>query len=396
MKRGKAKFVPGTELGEPIHKSLNDEQEFKGLYDAIANFDGSNVTESGVNALDESGQWKKPSIPVAPANAYYVKLKNGPWRDRLEFTDQNGEKKELYLAADFNPGENAEVTAEVMSVPRRGGIPGIQVGDEIGFCYLAIYNEEVTGADPEGVFTEDEPTHPLIQTWSNKKDEILEREYLLNDRYAGRRYHAGIVVDEMKGTFGEFESWLEKVGKFREGAGKIDKNRLDWDGETYWKVETQFVYCVKRGEVVESVPGYVFCTVPEPVPAHTEFESGLIAVNTSTELPKRAWVMAVLPAPASGIKKADALYIRVDVAERYKFWGRDCLVVEDQYVMAGGIAWFPLRAAGAGMPDEPPFIPADQEDQVSKLRKRIAARSAAREVWDDSDLDNRKKSRRKK
>lgn len=362
--------------------------------------------------LDEVGQCPDmpdmPVIPVAPANAYYVKLKNGPWRDRLEFTDQNGEKKELYLAADFNPGENAEVTAEVMSVPRRGGIPGIRVGDEIGFCYLAIYNEEVTGADPEGVFTEDEPTHPLIQTWSNKKDEILEREYLLNDRYAGRRYHAGVVVDEMKGTYAEFESWLERVGKFREGAGKIDKNRLDWDGETYWKVETQFVYCVKRGEVVESVPGYVFCTVPEPEPVHSQLESGLIAVNTSTELPKRAWVKAVLPAPASEIKKSDDLYIRVDVAERYKFWGMDCLVIEDQYVMA--IESYPssrwtglLPAAGAGIPDEPPFLPADQEDQVSKLRKSIMERKGMADLADDlkpkrdeSDLENRKKSRRKK
>lgn len=298
-------------------------------------------------------------VPVAPSNRYYVEMKEGEFRNKSD----GG----LYIETMYNPGEHAEVTGIIKSVPRRGGIPGLRVGDEIAFSYLVVYSEEVIGADGDEVFYEDEQIVPTIVSWSNKLGVTIERHYLLNDKYRGikivsQRDKDGsvsrIVDDVVEGKFGVVESWLEK-NKFRERAGKVDVNCLDLDGKKYWSVDTEFVYAVKRGDVIECVPGYYLCSRPAPVVPFKFYsatesafdgeraESLLVdeygqtgkMVGVKLEQDATCWVEVLRTSYGSDVTAGSQVYVSLKHVPEYKFWGLDCVLVREDQILG-------TRAAG--------------------------------------------------
>lgn len=279
---------------------------------------GAMVSVVGVNGVDDGH-------PVAPADRYYVELVGQGF-----ITETEGG---LFVPWEFNPGEMAQVTGVVRSVPRRGGHDGIVPGMEIAFSYLAVYDEDVIGADDGEVFYEDAVTVPGIQTWSNGKGHILERKYMNNDRWRGRKYVDDMVVDMMEGTFGQFESWLEK-NKFRERAGRKLNNVLDWGGRKYLSVDRQFVYGFKRqdrGEF-ECVAPFYFCAAPVHQTGEVEVgsESGLVGVKFEVE--KRGWLRVLTGHAGGAVREGMEVYVELNKCPEYRIDGVSVMVVEEDQI----------------------------------------------------------------
>lgn len=273
--------------------------------------------------------------PVAPADFYFVELAG----DGFVTESEGG----LYIPWEFNPGEFAQVMGKVASVPRRGAHAGIVPGVELAFSYLAVYDEEVRGVDEGDVFYPDESVYPGVQTWTNGKGHILERKYMNNDKWRGRKFVDELIVDQYEGDFAGFESWLEK-NPFRERAGRKLNNVMDWGGRKYLRVHRDLVYGYRQAGEVKCVAPYYFCAVPETEAGPKRWEEsevGLEVVKLRKE--KWAWVEVLVGHEGCAVSTGKWVYVRVEACPEYDMFGRRVLVVEQDQIM-GIMDFDPLTA----------------------------------------------------
>lgn len=296
--------------------------------------------------------------PVAPAGFYFVELAG----DGFVTESEGG----LYIPWEFNPGEFAQVIGKVASVPRRGGHEGVVPGMDLAFSYLAAYDEDVHGVDAGEVFYPDESVYPVVQTWSNGKGVILERKYMNNDKWRGRKYVEELVVDEYNGDYAGFESWLEK-NPFRERAGRKLNNVMDWGGRRYLRVDRQFVYGYRKDGEVKCVAPYYFCRVPEKVTGKLGWDkssAGLEIVKFNKD--RWAWVEVLTVHDGAAVPAGKWVYVRVEACPEYVMFGRQVLVVEEEQIQ-GIMDFDPLTA-----PTEGKFVWYQRADRSSFDGKRIS------------------------
>ena len=263
------------------------------------------------------------SIPVSPNGKYFVRIPN-IYRDRTA----GG----LFIDPTFNPGEHAEVTGTVASIPRRGAIPGPEVGDSIAFSYNIVYNEDVMQNNEADVFYEDEQLTPFALIFSNQKGESLVRRYLMNDKYGVYHFDPEKkIVDFKEGiSFGEAESWLEKF-PFRDRFSIVNNNLLHYEGEDYWMVDRELVYAYRRDNQVKFLPGYLFCSMQEK-PEDIMTEGGLIGIRMVKD--HCGWVKVLRSSEESVYEEGSEVYVEFRRVPEYKFWGQTGLLVREDQVKA--------------------------------------------------------------
>lgn len=304
------------------------------------------------------------SVPVAPANKYFVELIGSKFKEETA----GG----IYIGLTSETGEYANIVGVVRSVPLRGGIGGVKVGDEVAFFHMTVASETMDSEGSDEVFYEDEQLIPTVMSWSNRMGVTIEREYLLGkDRYRGVKlspagmsgglglgdgkvaevealgklmeeqpgYVPKVVVDMIEGTFGEVESWIEK-NKFRERSRAVRMNVLDYGGKEYWGVDTEMVFAVKRGDMKECAPGFFLCEVPVAA-AGAVGQGGVVGIELE-EKKGMIWTKPVSGVRSGGIDGGGTgMEFLIDHRRvpEYELWGMKFLVVREEQVMA-------VRSAG--------------------------------------------------
>jgi co-chaperonin GroES (HSP10) len=290
-------------------------------------------------------------IPVCPQNNIIVQI-DKKYQDEIE--TESGIK--LFKDTTFEPGWNATVTGKVVSVPhkviegtadkwhhRRGMIvPEVQVGDELAFSYMVVFDREMVKDHTKFYLHED---NGYQKEWRNCLDQRLVLTYLPDKMMVAAVLDKrnNVIQPGRTGTFSEVERWLTQNFKFTKGDDETVYANLMWlnEKEEYWSVDYVFAHAVRREGQIKMIGGY---TLLEPLDAdRMDFfgNSGKLIVPESMKKKKREGEARIVSIgtplkghPTLNVKPGDVVRFNERFVERYKFFGKDYLMLQQRRILA--------------------------------------------------------------
>lgn len=292
------------------------------------------------------------NIPKSPLNNIIVEISE---KHKEEIQTESGIK--FFQDTTYRPEWHVTITGKVVSVPdklngagwtTRANIkPEVQVGDELIFSYLVIFDLAHTD-DRDEVFYEDPMGDPFLTQYSNK----LGVKLIVKYRYeTGNFERWDVAMFDDKGILYEMHQKLSQLQKdnwlgkftFAETNKMTYNNLIEIDGKDYWKVDYGYAIAVRRkteqGNLLIPIGGHVLLNPPMRIdPNAGEGKIQLLNRMEFKNYDDRARVIAI-GEPLKGQPKLDCnpgdvvIYDR-RYAERYELWGKDCIVLKQKQLLA--------------------------------------------------------------
>jgi len=261
--------------------------------------------------------------------------KHGKYLLSISQTHREKTASGLYIETKFEPNQHVEVQGIIEAVPATGQIPGLRVGDEVGFSYQVV-GSRTEQTSPEAVFHEDAQTNPFLTTWSNGRGEKVSRVYQPGGKYHGQ--HTATlpgghveVVSRTEGTQKEWEAWFSQFLLHDNTYVETPDNMITIDDRQLWIADAEQIHVVRRAgttpaELHNLMPlgDLVLCAPPPP--------GSIFERNTG---PRPRWCKITSGNPELPEMPAEG-YLLADLAGcvRYTWWGVDCLLVHDYQALA--------------------------------------------------------------
>lgn len=281
--------------------------------------------------------------PVAPFNNIIVQI-DEKFKEEIEL--EGGLK--LFQDTSFRPEWHVTVTGKVISVPRKVDSDGwlsrgnirqqVEVGDEIAFSYLVVF-DLMNRDDSDEVFYEEIPIDPFLTTYSNKLGHKIIVRYRMNDsKFDVAFLTEGNILTDKQEKLSELEkeSYLGRY-KFSETNKVTYNNLLELVDGDYWLVDYAHVLAIKKGSELIAGCGKVILSTPEMTQSADE-EAGIILLNKANRSHSHSKIIA-LGAPLIGaryvdVEPGDRVVYDKRYAEQYSLWGTDVLVVPHKRLLA--------------------------------------------------------------
>lgn len=271
-----------------------------------------------------------------PINYILVKIKE-KYDDELVF--KSGVK--LHIDPSWNPNFHATMVGKVVSLPvaytaDRKVNQTIDIDDEILFNYKVVGDTSFEN-DPKAfrLVTKGEG---YLMEWQNADRETLKMQLVNPDKKIWAGVYIGPkdeIIDGRKGTQGEIESWTSQF-KFTRSQSFMYDHEVEYEGETYWKVDLSFVFAVKKKGSWVMLGEYVMV---EPLVEKKPdlMESGLYRTTSSMVVVRedKGFVRYISKTDKwLGVLPGDVILFDGKLKEKYNVEGKPMYMVRQRYILA--------------------------------------------------------------
>jgi co-chaperonin GroES (HSP10) len=270
----------------------------------------------------------------SPIDKYIVQIEK-------KYNDQIGS---LYIDTTYQPEWYATITGKVVSVPRsisqdrfkKDIVPEVQVGDEILFSYLVVFDRDFI-KDPEA-FTDISDGGAYEQEWRNVNKDKIKVQRFPDGTCAGvytNKY--GEILDGCTGDYKRVEKWLTGF-KFNTHDTLHYCNMFLADQE-YWMVDAAWVFARRpEGDTQWHMHGGYVMLAPLEKILPAEYRGLVIPESMRKTLVKEKAILVGIGTPQKGdpvldVEQGDMVYIDYSRCEKYKLGDKNYLITTQRKLL---------------------------------------------------------------